>query len=185
MSKFVSRAGEKLEFALKHFDISVHDKIVADFGSATGGFVDCLLQNGARRVYAIEVAHGQLDWKLRNNNRVIVLEKTNAMHVEFAEEMDLISIDVGWTKLFYVLPRAFANLKHDGKIIALIKPHYEAERKFIKKGRLKEEKIKEVLEKVKEDIKIAGGRVLGIVESPLVGARAKNREFLALIVDSN
>ncbi len=185
MTKFVSRAGEKLEFALRHFGISVQDKIVADFGSATGGFVDCLLQNGARRVYAVEVAHGQLDWKLRHDNRVIVLERTNAMHVEIAEKMDLITIDVGWTKLFYVLPRAFANLAHNGKIIALIKPHYEAPRGYIRKGKLMEEKLEEVLEKIKEDIKAVGGRVLGIVESPLVGTRAKNKEFLALIVSSN
>ena len=104
---YASRAGEKLEHALKSFGISVLGYVCADFGSSTGGFVDCLLQAGAKKVYAIETGYGVLDWKLRNDQRVIVMEKTNAMHVELPEKIDLITIDTSWTKLEKIIPNAF------------------------------------------------------------------------------
>ena len=183
MGKFVSRAGEKLQFALERFNISVKDFIVADFGSSTGGFVDCLLQNGVRRVYAVEVGYGTLDWKLRNNPRVIVMERTNAMHVVLPEKMDLITVDTGWTRQKDVLPNAFRNLKGPtsreasrGTILSLIKPHYE-----IGKARLKVGQVEKVLQVVQEDIKKVGARVEKIVESPITGAKGKNKEYLALI----
>src|SRR3989344_8494735 len=109
--QFVSRAGEKLQHALSIFDISVKNKIVADFGSSTGGFVDCLLQNGAQKVYSVDVSYGELAWKLRNDQRVVVMERTNAMHVTLPEKMDFITIDVGWTRQKLILPNVFANLK--------------------------------------------------------------------------
>ncbi|OGM29588.1 hypothetical protein A2630_01210 [Candidatus Woesebacteria bacterium RIFCSPHIGHO2_01_FULL_44_10] len=180
-SKFISRAGEKLQKALNEFKIDVEGRMVADFGSSTGGFVDCLLQNGAKKVYSVDTAYGELDWKLRNNPKVVVLERTNAMHVPLPEKVDVITIDVGWTKQKLVLPNAFANLKKAGLIISLIKPHYEAPKNFLVKGRLENEKVEEIIKLVSGEIEAVGGKVEKIVESPITGARAANREFLALI----
>src|SRR5258706_7140226 len=127
-NNFVSRAGEKLSFALKEFKIDVKDKICADFGSSTGGFVDCLLKNGARKVYSIDTAYGELAWKLRQDKRVVVMEKTNAIHVTLPEKMDVITNDTSWTKQMFVLPNILNNLRPNGIIITLIKPHYEADK---------------------------------------------------------
>lgn len=181
MNNFVSRAGEKLQFALDSFKISVKDLVCADFGASTGGFTDCMLQNGALKVYSVEVGYGTLDWNLRNNPKVTVLERTNAMHVKLPEKVDFMSVDVGWTKQKLILPNVFANLKKDGKVISLIKPHYEADKKYIIKGKLQEEEIENVLESVKKDIESVGGEVLGMVESPILGEKGKNKEFLAHI----
>lgn len=181
MKTFVSRAGEKLQFVLDQFKIDIKNKICADFGSSTGGFVDCLLQNGATKVLAVEVGYGTIDWKLRNDARVIVMERTNAMHVELPEKVDLITIDLGWTKQEKILPNARKNLKEDGIIISLIKPHYEAP-ELVRKGKLPVEKVEEVVEVVKGKIERLGFRIKGIVESPIVGEKGGNMEFLALIV---
>ncbi|MFC1756963.1 SAM-dependent methyltransferase [Patescibacteria group bacterium] len=128
---YASRAGEKLEHALKNFNINVSGLICADFGSSHGGFVDCLLQSGAKKIYAIETGYGILDWNLRNNKRVSVMERKNAMHVELPEKVDFISIDTRWTKLDKVIPNAVKNFKEEGHIVALVKPHYEAEPKML------------------------------------------------------
>src|SRR3989344_3806064 len=149
MTNFVSRAGEKLQFALEYFQISVKDLVCADFGSSTGGFTDCLLQNGATKVYVVEVGYGTLDWKLRNDPRVVVMERNNAMHVVLAERVDFISVDAGWTRQKNILHNAFANLQKGGTIISLIKPQYEANPKFVRKGKLLQERVDEVLEGVK------------------------------------
>ncbi|MEK7526535.1 MAG: SAM-dependent methyltransferase [Patescibacteria group bacterium] len=178
---FVSRAGEKLQFAVDSFNLNLKNLICADFGASTGGFVDCILQAGAVKVYAVEVGYGTIDWKLRNDPRVVVMEKTNAMHVALPEKVDFISIDVGWTKQKLILPNAFDNLTDSGKIVSLIKPHYEAPKEFIMKGKLMEEKIEEVLESAKKDIAQAGGKVEEIVESPILGEKGKNKEYLVLI----
>lgn len=179
--RFVSRAGEKLQFALDQFKIDVKELMVADFGSSTGGFVDCLLQNGVKKIYSIDTAYGELAWKLRNDPKVIVMERTNAMHVKLPVKVDLITIDTAWTKQILTIPNALNNLKTDGQIISLIKPHYEAPREYLEKGRLKDEYLNEVLEKVKNDIIAVGGKVKNIIESPIVGEKGKNKEFLALI----
>lgn len=176
MNKFVSRAGDKLQFALVSFEVLVSDKICADFGSSTGGFVDCLLQNGAKKVYAVEVGYGTLDWKLRNDPKVSVMERTNAMHVTLPEKVDVISIDVGWTKQRMIIPNALANLKEGGVIISLIKPQYEAGR-----ARLKVEEVEQVVKVVKEEIENLGAKVLKIIESPILGEKGGNKEFLALL----
>ena len=181
MNKFVSRAGEKLQFALESFKFKVKDLMVADFGSSTGGFVDCLLQNGASKIYSIDTSYGELAWTLRNNLKVVVMERVNAMHVKLPEKVDLITIDTAWTKQILTIPNALINLKNDGQIISLIKPHYEAPKEYLKKGRLQDEYVEEVLNKTKNDIFAAGGKVTDIVESPIVGEKGKNREFLALI----
>jgi 23S rRNA (cytidine1920-2'-O)/16S rRNA (cytidine1409-2'-O)-methyltransferase len=176
MVDFVSRAGEKLQFALTSFNISVKDLVCADFGASTGGFSDCLLLNGAKKVYSIDTAYGEFAWKLRNDPRIVLMERTNAMHVTLPEKMDLITVDTGWTKQKLVLPNANKNIKSGGTIISLIKPHYE-----LGKGRLKVEEVEEVLKVVKEEIKSLGLKVENIVESPILGEKGKNREFLALI----
>lgn len=184
MTVFASRAGEKLQFGLDTFTISVQDLTCADFGASTGGFTDCLLQNGAKKVYAVEVGYGTLDWKLRNNPHVVVMERVNAMHVVLPEKVDFMSIDVGWTKQKLIISNALANLKSKGVIISLIKPHYESEAKFIHKGKLMEGHVQVVLEKTKSDIESCGAKVFGIVESPIVGKKGENKEFLALIYKS-
>lgn len=176
---FVSRAGEKLQFALNSFKISVKDLVVADFGSSTGGFVDCLLQNGCKKVYAVETGYGILDYKLRRDPRVVVMERTNAMHVRLPEKVDLVTIDTSWTKQKNILPNAFANLKEGGLVVSLIKPHYE-----VGKARLTDEEVDKILKKVKEDIKNVGGEILDLVESPILGEKGKNREFLASIAST-
>ena len=181
MKTFVSRAGNKLEYALEQFKISVKNKICADFGSSTGGFTDCLLQNGAKKVYSVDVAYGEFAWKLRNDPRVVVMERTNAMHINLPEKMDFISIDVGWTRQVLILPNAFTNLKSAGQIISLIKPHYEAEKRMLVKGRLADEFMDQVIISVKNDIVNSGGKMVSLVESPIVGEKGKNREFLAFI----
>lgn len=179
--KFVSRAGEKLLFALKHFKVSVSGLVCADFGSAKGGFADVLLQNGALQVYAIETGYGVLDWNLRNNPRVIVLERTNAMHVTLPQKVDFISVDVSWTPQAKIIPNALRNLKSDGVIISLIKPHYEAEKRLLRSGVLPEKYHSEVLGKVVEDIKEASGLVAELVKSPIAGQKGGNIEYLAYV----
>ena len=175
---YVSRAGEKLEHALKEFQADVANLVCADFGSSTGGFVDCLLQFGAQKVYAIETGYGVLDWKLRNDPRVVVMERQNAMHVVLPEKVDLITTDTSWTKLEKVVPNALLNLKPDGRIITLVKPHYEAEQPRLIKGKLPEESIPEILFEVKAKLKGLGLEILGETESPILGEKGKNKEFL-------
>ena len=181
MSKYVSRAGEKLEHAIKTFELSVADLVCADFGSSTGGFVDCLLQHGAKKVYAVETGYGVLDWKLRNDERVIVMERTNAMHAELPEKADLITIDTSWTQLEKIVPNALKNLKPGGRTIALLKPHYEAEPHMLHKGKLIEDFIPETLAKVKDSLKKLGVEVLAETESPLLGGKGQNKEYLLLL----
>jgi len=175
---YASRAGEKLEHALKEFEVNVSNLVCADFGSSTGGFVDCLLQHGAQKVYAVETGYGVLDWKLRNDPRVIVMERQNAMHVVLPEKVDFITIDTSWTKLEKVVPNALLNLNPDGKIIVLVKPHYEADQPKLIKGKLPEEAIPEVLNEVKAKLKGLDLEIIGETESPVLGEKGKNKEFL-------
>lgn len=179
--KFVSRAGEKLQFAIDNFNISVNNLVCADFGSSTGGFVDVLLKNGAKKVYSVDTAYGELDWNLRNDPRVVVMERTNAMHVKLPEKVDLITIDVGWTKQSKIIPNALSNLSKNGQIISLIKPHYEADKKFITRGKLEVKFEKKVLDKVKKDIEMAGAKIISSVQSPIVGKKRGNSEYLYLL----
>lgn len=181
MSTYVSRAGEKLCYALDQFKLDLKDLVCADFGSSTGGFVDCLLQNGAKRVYSIDTAYGQIAWKLRNDPKIVLMEKTNAMHVNLPEKMDLISIDTGWTKQAKIIPNALNNLSSTGTIISLVKPHYEAGSRKIVKGKLPNHLIDETLKKVEEEIKLTGAKSIKIIKSPIKGEKASNEEFLFLI----
>src|SRR5207247_2194247 len=131
MSEFVSRAGQKLDHALDAFHIDVRDRICADLGSNVGGFVDCLLQRGAAKVYSIDTGYGVLAWKLRKDPRVIVMERTNAMHVTLPERVSLVTIDVAWTKQKHILPAAAKMLADGGAVVTLIKPHYEAAQELL------------------------------------------------------
>ena len=126
--RFVGRGGQKLEGALDHFQIEVKDKVALDIGASTGGFTDCLLQRGAKKVYAVDVGHGQLAWKIRNEPRVIVLEKINARSLsreQIPEIVDLCVIDVSFISLTLILPSAFDLIAPDGVVVALIKPQFE------------------------------------------------------------
>ena len=142
---YVSRGGLKLEKAMKEFPLSLTGKICMDVGASTGGFTDCMLQNGALKVYAVDVGHGQLDWKLRNDTRVVCLEKTNiryATRQEVPEEIAFSSIDVSFISLEKVLPAVRALLSAEGEVIALIKPQFEAGREQVgKHGVVREPKI--------------------------------------------
>jgi 23S rRNA (cytidine1920-2'-O)/16S rRNA (cytidine1409-2'-O)-methyltransferase len=180
ISKFVSRAGQKLEFALVTFGIDVTRKICADLGCSTGGFVDCLLQRGAARVYAVDTGYGVLEWKLRNDSRVIVMERTNAMHVELPERVQIVTIDVSWTRQRRILPAARRLLAGDGVIVSLIKPHYEADAALLRNGVLGEESIEEVAEAVRADAQGCGLNWVQSVRSPVKGTGG-NTEILALL----
>lgn len=176
-SNYVSRAGAKLAHALETFGVHVEGKICADFGASTGGFTDCLLQYGASKVYSVETGYGVLDWKLRNDSRVIVMERENAMHSTLPEKAELITVDVSWTKLEKVLPNVLANLAPGGEIIALLKPHYEAPDR-VRKGKLSDEDAKQVRNEVIEKLPSLGVQLLAQTTSPIVGERAGNTEYL-------
>src|SRR4051794_3295262 len=163
MPSFVSRAGAKLDHAIATFAIAVTGKTCADLGCSTGGFTDCLLQRGAAKVFAVDTGYGVLDWKLRKDPRVVVMERTNAMHVELPEPIDLVTIDVAWTKQRHILPAAKKLLKPSGQIITLIKPHYEADAAMLRKGILMDEHLTEVVNAVRREIEQAGLLVIGIV----------------------
>ncbi len=174
---YVSRAGAKLAHALGTFHIEVSGKVCADFGASTGGFTDCLLQHGAQKVYAVETGYGVLDWKLRSDPCVVVMERTNAMHVALPIKVSLITVDVSWTKLEKVLPNVLHNLAPGGEVIALLKPHYEAP-DLVRKGKLSDADAEAVKENVIKRLPDLGMLVLGVTTSPIAGERAGNREYL-------
>jgi 23S rRNA (cytidine1920-2'-O)/16S rRNA (cytidine1409-2'-O)-methyltransferase len=183
--KYVGRGALKLESALKHFDIDVHRKTALDIGASTGGFTDCLLQRGAQEVYAVDVGYGQLDWKLRNDPRVIVLEKINARfltqdHVQ--ELVDICVIDVSFISLTLILPNAVALLKPDGVILALIKPQFELQRSEVGKGGIVRDPglHQKAQDKIVAFVKDLGHVVAGIAPAAIKGADG-NQEFFACI----
>jgi len=178
MSEFVSRAGLKLEHALVTFGIDVTGWMCADLGSNVGGFVDCLLQRGAKKVYAIDTGYGALEWKLRKDPRVVVMERTNAMHVKLPEKVRLVTIDVAWTKQKNILPAARGLIEQDGIAITLIKPQYEAGVSLLRDGVLPSEHLEAVLQAVKTDIAASGFQLVEMIESPIRGGQG-NVELLA------
>ena len=206
--RFVSRGGHKLEHALEHFKIEVAGLVAIDLGASTGGFTDCLLQRGAAKIFAVDVGQGQLAWKLRREKRVVVMEKTNARHLKL-EQMpesfspaDLAVIDCSFISLRKILPPAIALLKSNGKIVALVKPQFEAGKADADKGRgvITDSAVHErVLKELQEFVSGFGGAGgpppavgahgvtrpaspvwRGVTESPLLGP-AGNKEFLVLI----
>jgi 23S rRNA (cytidine1920-2'-O)/16S rRNA (cytidine1409-2'-O)-methyltransferase len=174
---FASRAGEKLAHALKMFGISPRDWTCADLGCSTGGFTDCLLQHGAAKVYAVDRGYGVLAYQIRSDPRVVVMERTDALHVHLPEPVKLVTIDTGWTRQRLILPAARGLLGPDGIIISLIKPHYEASAAMLQSGVLPDELADTVLSQVRGDVAAAGMRLLAEVESPVRG-HGGNREFL-------
>ncbi len=179
--EFVSRGGKKLKFALEKFNVNVEGKICADLGCSSGGFTDCLLQKGAKKIYAIDTGKNILEWKIKENEKVVFMGGQNALHVELPEKVDFISIDVGWTPQKLIIPKALSLLKDGGKIISLIKPHYEIDKSLLKKGKVPEELLLEVIEKIEQDFKKLGLNFSEIVESPIVGTKGKNKEYLVCI----
>jgi len=188
--KFVSRGGHKLEHALEHFQLDVANQTALDLGAATGGFTDCLLQRGAKKIYAVDVGHGQLAWKLRGDPRVVVMEKTNARQLTPAAfpppfaPVDLVVVDCSFISLRKILPPAVALLRPSGKIVALIKPQFEAGKAEADKGAgvITDPAIHErVLRELEEFVRGRNDlRWHGVTESPLLGP-AGNKEFLVLI----
>lgn len=177
---FVSRGGIKLQHALQTFKMDVTGWVCADLGCSTGGFTDCLLQHGAKRIYAIDTGYGVLDWKLRNDARVVVKERTNAMHVSLPEAVDLVVIDCAWTKQAYILPAAKQLLKPDGQIVTLLKPHYETSPKMLRKGILPQDKVDSVVRDVIDRIIRSGWSVVNRVESPIKGSKGNTEWLLQL-----
>lgn len=183
---YVSRGGLKLEKALKEFPITVKDRVALDIGASTGGFSDCMLQNGAKKIYAIDVGYGQLDWKVRSNEKVVAMDRTNIRYVtpdDLGELGQFVSIDVSFISLKLVLPVVKELTEEKVDIIALIKPQFEAGRdKVGKKGVIKDRKVhKEVIREVNEFCKTIELNIVGLTFSPVKGAEG-NREYLAHIV---
>jgi 23S rRNA (cytidine1920-2'-O)/16S rRNA (cytidine1409-2'-O)-methyltransferase len=188
--KYVSRGGHKIERALAHFDIRVEGFTAIDLGASTGGFTDCLLQRGASQVYAVDVGQGQLAWKLRQDPRVVVMEKTNARELTPARfpapfnPADLVVIDCSFISLRKILPPAIALLRPSGKIVALIKPQFEAGKAEADKGAgvITDPAIHQrVLAELEEFVRTFPNLAWrGVTESPLLGP-AGNKEFLVLI----
>ena len=179
---YVSRGGLKLEKAIKEFDLRLQDLICADIGASTGGFTDCMLQNGAARVYAIDVGYGQLAWKLRCDERVVNLERTNIRHVtseQVPEPLDFASVDVSFISLKLVLPVLYRLLKDGGEAVCLIKPQFEAGRELVgKKGVVREESTHVmVVENALSNAKENGFTPIHLTFSPVKGPEG-NIEYL-------
>jgi 23S rRNA (cytidine1920-2'-O)/16S rRNA (cytidine1409-2'-O)-methyltransferase len=180
-SPYVSRGGTKLEKALHEFSVKVSEKVVLDVGASTGGFTHCLLSHGAARVYAVDVGYGQLDWKLRNDPRVLVLEKTNIRYLSAADLpdlADLATIDVSFISLRLVLPQVRTLLTAGAGVLALIKPQFEVGKGKVGKGgvvRSHEEHLR-VIDEISAAAVGIGYHVFGVTESPLLGPKG-NKEF--------
>jgi 23S rRNA (cytidine1920-2'-O)/16S rRNA (cytidine1409-2'-O)-methyltransferase len=177
---YVTRAGLKLAHGLRAFELSVAEKVCADLGSHVGGFVDCLIQHGAARVYSVDTSYGILAWKLRKDDRVVVMERTNAMHVELPEPVDIVTIDVGWTPQRKILPRALSLLKPEGLVVALIKPQYESQEHERQGGVVLESHLPVVLHRVRSTIRECGADIAAETDSPIRGAGG-NIEMLFLL----
>jgi len=179
---YVSRGGLKLEKALKVFPITLTDKICMDIGASTGGFTDCMLQNGAAKVYSVDVGYGQLDWKLRQDERVVCMEKTNFRYMtpeDIPDMLDFASVDVSFISLDKILTPAYALLKEQGEMVALIKPQFEAGREKVgKKGVVRDPKVhEEVITKIVRHADEVSFEVLDLSYSPIRGAEG-NIEYL-------
>lgn len=183
--QYVSRGGLKLEKAMKHFDISLEGKICMDIGASTGGFTDCMLQNGASKVYAVDVGYGQFAWKLRQDERVVCMEKTNIRYVtpeDIDDVLDFASVDVSFISLTKVLIPARELLRQGGQMVCLIKPQFEAGREKVgKKGVVRDKKVhEEVIERIITFALENGFSVLNLEYSPIKGPEG-NIEYLVHI----
>lgn len=188
--RYVSRGGLKLEKAVNEFGLSFDGLTCMDIGASTGGFTDCMLQNGAAKVYSIDVGHGQLDWKLRNDERVICMEKTNFRYIkpeDIGEKIDFASCDVSFISLTKILLAARALLKDEGRMVLLIKPQFEAGREKVgKKGVVRDEAVHvEVIEKIVRFADICGFDILRLDYSPIKGPEGNIEYLIYLRKDSS
>lgn len=186
--KYVSRGGLKLEKAIDQFGVSLQDKIAMDVGSSTGGFTDCMLQNGAKKVYSVDVGHGQLAWKLRNDERVVCMEKTNIRYVtpeDVEDKIEFASIDVSFISLIKVLPPVKELLTDTGEIVCLIKPQFEAGREKVgKKGVVREKQTHiDVVDMIVEFARNMDFRALHLSYSPIKGPEGNIEYLLHLTKD--
>jgi len=178
--RFVSRGGEKLDHALNRFRLDVHGLVALDVGASTGGFTDCLLQRGAARVYAVDVGYGQIDYRLRRDERVHVIERVNARYLSLlSEPVDLLVADVSFISLQKVLPASVKSLRSNGQLVVLVKPQFEAQRHEVGKGGIIRDPLVHaaVLGRFALWLTGEGYRILGLTPSPIAGATG-NREFL-------
>src|SRR5438874_5604905 len=183
--KYVGRGALKLESALDYFKIDVRDKTALDIGASTGGFTDCMLQRGAVKVFAVDVGHGQLAWKLRNDPRVVVMEKINARFLspeQIPQPVDLCVIDVSFISLTLILPRAFELITQDGMVLALIKPQFELEREDVGRGGIVRDPAlhEKAQQKIVKFVEEANYHVVGLVPSTVTGIDG-NQEFFICI----
>jgi 23S rRNA (cytidine1920-2'-O)/16S rRNA (cytidine1409-2'-O)-methyltransferase len=180
---FVSRGGIKLDYALDRFQLDVSSKVVADIGASTGGFTDCLLQRGASRVYAIDVGYGQLDYRLRQDPRVVVMERVNARYpTPLPQKVDLATIDLSFISVEKVIPSVAQLLKDDGYLLVLLKPQFEAKRNEVGKGGIVKAPVihARVLGRFIAWLINHGFRLGGLLASPILGAEG-NQEFFVLL----
>lgn len=187
--QYVSRGGLKLEKAMKQFGLTLTDKICMDVGASTGGFTDCMLQNGARKVYSVDVGYGQLAWSLRTDPRVINLERTNARYLtkeQIPEEIGFFSVDVSFISLTIILPAVRPLMAREGQAVCLIKPQFEAGREKVgKKGVVRDQAVHcEVIEKIRNFALENGFSVLGLTYSPVKGPEG-NIEYLIYLERSD
>ena len=181
---FVSRGGLKLDYALNEFQLDVNDKVAADIGASTGGFTDCLLKHGANKVYAVDVGYGQLDYRLRQDTRVVVMEQVNARYpLSLPEKVDLATIDLSFISVEKVIPSVIEILSDKGYMVILLKPQFEAKRKEVGKGGIIKDKAVHalVIGRFVKWLTENGFRLGGLVTSPISGASG-NTEFLVLLL---
>jgi 23S rRNA (cytidine1920-2'-O)/16S rRNA (cytidine1409-2'-O)-methyltransferase len=184
--KYVSRGGLKLEAAINSFNIDLSGKIAMDVGSSTGGFTDVMLQGGAQRVYCVDVGYGQLAWKLRQDPRVVLIERMNIRYLErdkIPDKIDIATIDVSFISLGKVVPKVIEFLSEKGELVALVKPQFEVGKGEVGKGGIvkDEEKRLAVIERVKEEFGALGLSVVGVITSPITGQKG-NVEYLIYCV---
>jgi len=181
---YVSRAGQKLKHALDVFEVNPEGLVVLDAGLSTGGFTDCLLQRGASKIYGVDVGYGQVHELIRHDPRVIVMERTNLRYIkQLPELVDLVTLDLSFISLTKVMNAVKLLMKPQGKLIALIKPQFEAERRDVGKGGIIKDPLvhERVVKKVKDAFREEGFSCLGVIESPITGAEG-NKEFLGYFV---
>ena len=179
--KYVCRAGAKLESALEVFKVDVMDKVVLDAGLSTGGFTDCMLQAGAKKIYGVDVGYGQVHEKIRRDPRVVVMERTNLRYLEdLGEKVDLVTLDLSFISVLKVMDAVCGVMKDDAQLVVLIKPQFEAKRGQVGRGGIvKDDDVhRDVLERIIGGVEAFGFKCIGHIESPVRGA-AGNKEFLA------
>jgi 23S rRNA (cytidine1920-2'-O)/16S rRNA (cytidine1409-2'-O)-methyltransferase len=183
-AKFVSRGGTKLDHALNEFGVDVTGKTCLDVGASTGGFTDCLLQRGAKKVYAVDVGYGQFEYKLRQDPRIVLLERTNFRYInpeKIPEPIDLAVIDVSFISLTKILPKVKMVLRDGGEVVALVKPQFELTPAEVKKGVVRSDTLRQkAVSKIEGEARKLGFKILGQTKSPILGPKGNQEHFLYL-----